>query len=204
MTLFAHSNGTLLVMHYLQKYPQNVGNIVFVGAVSPKGGKHLDSSEVAIEKASKEAFRQFVERPEVKAEYKKEGIDQPSKSAKQLTHLFRISFAAGNIYNVGRWQRMKGGKVFWSQEAARATSKTLASDYDFTQVLGQHPYPVIVIAGEYDIADFGNGIWRKVSTELRSIELVIVNKAGHNAWIDEPAIFKGALRKALVKSLRKH
>jgi proline-specific peptidase len=202
MTLFAHSNGTLLVMYYLQRYPQNVENVVFVGAVPPKGGKYLDPSEVAIEKASKEAFLRFVERPEIKTEYKKEGIDQPNKSAKQLTHLFRISFAAGNIYNVERWRQMKGGKVFWSQEAARATSNTLAADYDFTQVLRQHPYPITVIAGDHDLADFGNGIWRKVSTELRNVELVIVSKAGHNVWIDELVAFQEALKKGLIKNLR--
>ena len=45
MTIFAHSNGTLLTMHYLQKYPENIKNIVFVGAVSPKKGGSLDASK---------------------------------------------------------------------------------------------------------------------------------------------------------------
>jgi len=201
MTLLAHSAGTLLVMFYLQKYPQRVQNIVFLGPVVPKAGKYLDRSEVAVIKDSQAAFEKFVERPEAKAEYKKEGIDQPNKNAKQLTHLFKISFAAGNIYHVERWAQMKGGKVFWSQEAAQATSKSLPSDYDFTPTLKQHPYPITIIAGDHDVADFGNRLWKKVVAGINNMELMIIENAGHNSWIDEPDIFNKALKRALAKKL---
>jgi pimeloyl-ACP methyl ester carboxylesterase len=200
MRIMAHSSGTLLAMYYLQMYPHNVENIVFVGPVAPKGGVYRDSSDAAMINDSQHSFEQFVERSEVKAEYKKAGIDQPNKSAKQLSRLFKISFAAGNIYHVERWALMRGGKVFWSQESAKATSRTLSADYNFIPVLRQHPYPITIIAGDHDLADFGNGIWRKVTGELRNAELIILKNAGHNCWIDEPGIFKRALKRGLLRT----
>lgn len=199
MTIFAHSMGTYLAMLYLQRYPDRVKNLVLTGAIPSQSGRYLDPSLLASMNNAGQEFRRFAERPEKVVELEKVGYKQPNKTAKQETYIWRINFAAGNIYHVERWRTFRGGRIFYSQEAGRAAGKTFSNDYDFLQSLSSHPYPVTFINGDHDLADFGNVFYKNFAGRVPKIELVILRKAGHNSWTDAPKEFSRALNKALNK-----
>ena len=205
MKVFAHSAGTLLAMHYLQNYPQRVSHLVLAGAVIPKNGaRYFTAEELKLGEAAKGEFKRFIERPEVKAEVDKAGLNQSNLTAKQQTERWRIQFAAANLYHVERWREMKGGRIFYNAAAGQAAAKTIPQEYDFTSVLAGHPYPITVINGSYDlIVDLKPGglIWRRLQeTDLKNLHLVIIDKAAHNLWVDEPDIFRKELKKALGRT----
>ena len=199
MTIFAHSMGTYLAMLYLQRYPEKVKNLVLTGALPAQSGRYLDQSLLPALKNAGESFRRFAERPEKIAELEKAGDKQPNRTAKQETYIWRINFAAGNIYHIERWRQLKGGRIFYSGEAGRAAGKTFSNDYDFLPSLSTHPYPVTFINGDHDLTDFGNVFYKSFAAKIPKIELVVLKNAGHNAWIDTPKDFSKALNKALSK-----
>jgi len=204
LTIVAHSMGTRLAMFYLQKYPDRVKTLVLVGALPAQSGSSLPASLQSAQKEANEAFRRFVERPEVKAAYKKAGYDEENKSAKVMMELWRISFSAGNLYDLKRSKEVTANHRFWNEEAANATVKTVPRDNDFVSLLARHPYPVTVINGDHDLAEFGN--WYYSSKEFRdaapNVEVVVLRNAGHIMWIDDPIGFRKALKKGLSKQRR--
>lgn len=118
-------------------------------------------------------------------------------------NLGSISLAASNIYHVDRWRQMKGGGIFYNSLANQAASSSLPRDYDFSKVLADHPYPVTVINGFYDyvVGPKGSPYWKRLcASQARNVQLVLIDKAGHNAWIDDPLAFRNALRSALAKT----
>lgn len=203
--MFAHSAGTLLAMHYLQKYPQRVMNLALVGAVYPKNGvKYFTAEELKLSETRTEEFKRFLERPEVSAELEKAGVNHPNLTAKQQTYRWRINFAAANLYHVERWRQMKGGRIFYNEPAGQAAVKTIPQEYDFSAALANHPYPLTVINGAYDLlVDIRPDglLWKKLhATEVRNMSLVIIDKAAHCLWVDEPDVFRNELKKALKKT----
>jgi proline iminopeptidase len=214
LTIFAHSMGTRLAMLYLQKYPERVGTLVLAGALPAQSGSYLPAGLQSAQKEANAAFSRFVARPEVHAAYFKEGLDieeqrksgKPleNKSAKQMMELWRISFSAGNLYDLKHLKQVTANNRFWNEEAANAATKTSTRDNDFVSLLARHPYPVTVINGDHDLAEFGN--WYYSSKEFReaapNVEVVILKNAGHIMWIDDPSGFRKALKKGLRKQPR--
>ena len=203
VNLFAHSAGTILAMCYLQKYPDHVKNVVLAGAVDPQSGKqYFTAEELAAFKQKDVDFDEFRKRRDVQADLDKEGINQATKTPKQMTHIWRIKFAAANMYHVDRWRQMKGGQVFYNPVAGQATGESLPEEYDFAKVLARHPFPITVINGEYDyvVGPKGSPTWKKLcASQIRNVDLVIIDKAGHCVWLDDPVAFKNALSAGLSK-----
>jgi pimeloyl-ACP methyl ester carboxylesterase len=209
LTIFAHSNGTRLAMLYLQKYPERVKTLVLAGALPAQSGSYLPAGLQSAQKEANAAFSRFVERPEVRAAYLKAGLDIENKSArqmdnktaKQMMELWRISYAAGNLYDLKHTNELTANLRFYNEEVANATLKTATKDNDFVSLLARHPYPVTVINGDHDLAEFGN--WYYSSKEFRAaapkVEVVILRNAGHIMWIDDPGGFRKALKKGLSK-----
>ena len=203
MTLFAHSMGTLLAIGYLQKHPTHVKNIVMAGALQLKSGRYFDAAYSAAWKTGHDAATSFPDRPAVKAELEKAGVSQPNRTAKQLSEIGRIKFAAASIYHIERWREAKGWGVFFNAAAGDAAAsslfKQLGNDYDFTPLIDRHPYPITVINGDHDYVEFGNSFYKRYSTEAKNLELISIKDAGHDAWIDDPDRFRDALDAGLSK-----
>lgn len=203
MTLFSHSMGTYLAMGYLEKYPARVKNIVMAGALPLKSGKYLDAAYLAAWKIGRDAGNIFLERPALKAELEKAGSQQPHQTAKQQSEIQRIMFASAAIYHIERWREAKGWGAFFNDAAGGAASsslfKRLGNDYDFAALVDRHPYPVTVISGDYDYADFGNAFYGRYSKEAKNLELITIKDAAHDAWVDDPDRFRHALDAGLSK-----
>jgi proline iminopeptidase len=203
INLISHSAGTYLAMSYLRTYPHNVKNLVLLGATDPKNGnlKFFTDEEKAGFRVQGDEAKRFSERPEVQAQIDKAGLNKPNLTPKEEFLLRRIKSAAGTIYRIERWRQFRF--YFANRDAAQGARSGFDFVYDWSPILAAHPYPVTVINGEYDyqVGRKGSPIWKRVvTTEAKNVKLVLIDKAGHNSWIDEPTAFRNALRDALTRN----
>jgi proline iminopeptidase len=196
VTLVGHSMGTRLAMEYLEAHPRETGTVVLMGAVPPKSPTPEDSALVAEQQAATEAW---VARSAIEEVIRREGLDREDLSAREATHQWRIRFAGGNLYHVDRWRQMRGGRVFYNASAGQAAARTLRQDFDFTEDIDAHPYPVTVLIGDSDYVDPDARLWRRWSRDLDGFELVVIEQAGHALWLDQPEEVRYQLRRALAK-----
>lgn len=197
MILVGHSMGTFLAMSYLERFPARVEGLVLLGALLPR--TPTSEQEAAKYQQEQQRFREFMERPEVGEILRAEGLDRDDLSDRQRTHAWRVRFAAANIFRVDRWRAMKGGRVFYNQTAAQAAGQTMPEVWDFTDDLRDLAAPVTVINGDHDLVGFGGELHRQMLDPLDNVEFVLIEAAGHNAWIDRPEEFRAHLRRALGK-----
>ena len=114
---------------------------------------------------------------------------------KEKTELWRISFAEANIYNIKKWNLLKGGRIYYNQDAA-IMAETVNWNYDYREVLSNNKKATI-IQGDFDFLDFNAETHKMVLSQYPNIKLQIIKNAGHNIWIDEPVKFRIALQTAL-------
>ncbi len=194
--IVGHSMGSFLALSYLQQYPNRVGGLVLLGALVPSTPRN--DEEMALYRKNERAFAEFA-RAAQERQTASEGLDRDSLSAKERTYRWRIAFAAANIYHIERWRQMMAGRVFYAENAGRATGRTMPQEWNFLPALRALPHPVTVINGDHDLVGFGGELHRRMFAETPNVEFVLLEKAGHNAWIDQPAQFRTALERALAK-----
>jgi pimeloyl-ACP methyl ester carboxylesterase len=192
VAIFAHSMGTVVALHYLSARPDAVGNLVLSGAL------RADTSFVPV--LDTEA-QEFFRRPEIEEELVRVR-DSGLRGARLETALWRVQFAGANTFHVERWRRMKGGQVFYSQVAGSAAGGTLPDSWDLTPAIAAHSHRVTVINGSHDFVDFGGEYWSEAADGLPELSYVLVEEAGHNAWIDEPEVFAQALAAGFAAETR--
>jgi pimeloyl-ACP methyl ester carboxylesterase len=56
--------------------------------------------------------------------------------------------------------------------------------------------PVTVINGDHDLVGFTGRLHRRMLDPLENVEFVLLENAGHNAWIDRPEALRAELRRA--------
>jgi pimeloyl-ACP methyl ester carboxylesterase len=196
VTILGHSMGTFLAQAYLEAHPEHVKGLILVGAIPPVS----DSATNALREASRVGTR-LAERPEVEAELLRQGLlGKTDLTDQEATRQWRIRFAGVNIFHVDRWRQMEGGRVFYSQAAANATSRTMPSQWNFVPVLRAHPCALHVVIGAQDYVDFDTVRWRDAAKQLPNLELHVLPQAGHAAWIDQPDLFRRAVEGAIRES----
>lgn len=187
LNLLGHSMGTWISSAYLNKYPNNVENMVLLGLVWPKLDMNDEESKINAE--GEEAFSQFLERPAIANVLQEEGFDTISNSSKIDTYKWRIKFASASIYDIKNWRKMKGGWVFYNQKAGTAAGTTMPESYDWIATYKNNPeVNITVINGTHDFVDFGGKLHGKWLNPLENVTYHLVENAGHNAWIDQPQI----------------
>lgn len=151
---------------------------------------HIDSSRSA------EELGVLVDRPVVHDAYARAGLLDP-RTDRERTQAWRIQFASINLFHVERWRQLGGGQAFYSSEAGDAAARTMPEAWDFLPALEGHPFPVTVAMGDFDYVDLGAKQWRAAAAEIPALQLVVLEQAGHAAWIDQPEAFASALVEAL-------
>jgi len=197
INIVAHSMGTFLAMDYLHRYPAHVKGMVFLGAVPPKTPS--TDAERKLWEQQDQAGKSFMDRREISAELHRNGLDKDkgALSPKEETNNWRIQFSGVNLYHVERWRQMKGGRIFYSDEAGEAAARTMPENYDFTPALAAHKCPVWFIVGDHDYIDIDTKILKTVSSAVPNMRISIIKEAGHSSWIDAPRRFKTVLLTAL-------
>lgn len=188
--LLCHSMGTLVAMEFASQHPEIISNIVLTGAILPNA-KAI--SDVFSEQMGKN-LEFLANRPEVK-ELKQYYIDKKaSLTDKENTRFWRIGFAEGNVYNITKWNLLKGGQIYYNQQAA-VMAETVNWDYDYRALLNN--LNTTVIQGQYDFLDFNLSNYKAQITGYAKIRTKIIPNAGHNSWIDNPKLFRAYLLVAL-------
>lgn len=184
LTLLGHSMGTFLAMRYLEDHPDRVGRMALLAPLLPRAP--ANEWERSVHAEQQQRFVQWTAAQEAK-ELAEEGLARPDSvlGDRQRTHKWRVGFAAANLYHTNRWRRIKGGQVFYDSAAGLAAGRTLER-WDFTDDLAAHPYPVGMVLGDHDLVGFGATLHRALLKDLHGVTLVVVERAGHNAWVDRP------------------
>lgn len=192
ITILAHSMGTYLAMTYAQEFPERVERLILTGAVPPV---YLEDD------SPNEAWGEFanamMQRPSVQVILKREGLLGPKLSDRQETHAWRVRFASVNLAKPERWRQFRGGRVFYSQSAANAVLPTMPMQWDFTPMFER--FPVSVLNGDQDYVDPAAGAWFEADPGNSLLSIEVLEEAGHAAWIDQPLLFRNALRRALIR-----
>jgi pimeloyl-ACP methyl ester carboxylesterase len=194
--IVAHSMGTFLAMSYLEQEPDRVGGLVLIGSLLPSAPR--DEEEADLYRRQEQAFVEFAQAAQTQQVHR-EGLDRDELTAKEKTFRWRIGFAAGNLYHLDRWRQMMGGMVFYSSAAGRAAGRTMPQEWSFLAALRALPHPVTVINGDHDLVGFGGELHRRMLADIPNVEFVLLEQAGHSAWVDQPERFRSELLRALEK-----
>lgn len=201
--ILAHSMGTLAAMEYVKQRPETVSNLVLTGALLPQS----DSLQTNFSERQTEQINYLMNREEantLRKPFVKKGVDsiftpeQINKSElthKDLTEYWRINFASVNLFHVEKYNLLKGGRVYYNQDAA-VMGETVDWKYDYRPVLNDQ-VKTTIINGAYDFIDFNGEEFKKLLKNYNKIELKIIPQAGHNSWIDDPVTFRQHLEEAL-------
>jgi proline-specific peptidase len=194
LLIIGHSMGTLLGMNYMEKYPDNVKGLVLIASIPAKG--NLD--EMMGEEFNASALQRW-ERPEVLDTLKAHNLkieDWSTYSNRQSSLLHRITFAATNTHHVKNWRKLPSA-FYYKEQAGMMAARTTPDQFDFTETLKKLQIPVTVIQGDDDYLSINlNKEW---IPEVPNAELKIIEKAGHNCWIDNPEKFHAFVLEALQK-----
>jgi proline iminopeptidase len=194
--IVGHSMGSFLAMSYLEVHPDRVGGLVLLGALIPASPR--TDEEAAQYREQEGAFVAFAQEAQAR-QIAQEGLDREDLTEKERTYRWRIGFASGNLYHVDRWRQLMGGMVFYNSEAGRAAGRSMPQLWDFLPALRRLPHAVTVINGDHDLVGFGGRLHRQMLEELPNVEFVLIERAGHNAWVDQPERFREELLRALGK-----
>jgi pimeloyl-ACP methyl ester carboxylesterase len=75
----------------------------------------------------------------------------------------------------------------------------MPQEWSFLAVLRALPHPVTVINGDHDLVGFGGELHRRMLADIPNVEFVLLEQAGHSAWVDQPERFRSELLRALEK-----
>ena len=203
LTLAGHSMGSWLAMKYLEEHPAHVAGLVLLNAVVPR----LGPEDRELYNEEQRAFAEWQGgEGRLEAVIEAEGLDRPAEelSHRERTHLWRIRFANANLFHGDRWRQMEGGQVFYSQTAGSAAARSMDAErgWDFLDDLAAHPFALTVINGDHDLVGFGGSLHRRQLEPLERARFVLLEDAGHNAWVDQPQAYRQALAAALERATR--
>lgn len=195
MTLLAHSMGSMLAYAYLREHPERVRSMVMLAPVVPPDAA-TDAERV---RAAQARFVEFA-RAQEKAQAVREGLDHEPRNDRERSARSRISMAAGNLYHVERWRQLEGGQAFYNPRVhALLQENTPAGEWQgLFAALATHAPPVELILGDHDLVDFGVVAWPPLAAVLPNARLHVVERAGHNAWIDQPEAVRALIARALA------
>jgi pimeloyl-ACP methyl ester carboxylesterase len=193
LRLFGHSWGSQLAQLYYQSHPSRVAGMILTGALWP----FSPPATYATEKVQRQ--EELRNRPEVETAIRAAGLagEVDELTPQQSSLRYRITgLAACSIYRIDNWRRSRS--MHWNRDAAIAIDQTIPGDYDIRPALRTHPIPISVIQGDHDYLDPGAAQWDRLRHDHPSVDVTVIPRAGHNAWIDDPHAFDQALTVALA------
>jgi proline iminopeptidase len=194
LNLIAHSMGGFLALSYLERYPERVEGLVLIATTEVK------SDDPDITQSRREAaVMTLLSRPELGRIVEEEGLGREDLTDRERIHEWRIRFAAVSLWDISKWRELTGGMAFHNSRAGNAASRSAPKTWDFTDALRAHPYQITMIRGTWDFIDLNGELHNRWLDGLDHVELVLLDNAGHNPWVDQPAEVRSALKTALAR-----
>ena len=200
MKLVGHSMGSILASAYHDKYPAHVKSLTLLAPAPLK--IPLPPEYKPLSESNGEKVRALLNRPAVKAELDKLNLsrENPPLSSQEETSKFKINFSSRFLYDVSKWRELSAGGPYYNVNTDQLTSKTMPqSGWDYPANFLKSKIPVSVILGDHDFLDMGGAIVKKWSQNIPSVEVAVIENAGHQIWTDQPEKFRDHLDKALKK-----
>ena len=200
MSLAGHSMGTILASAYHEKYPDRVKKLILLAPARLR--VPIPEEDQKILAASDQAFQAFRNRPEIEAELKALQLWDKEEGLSSLEHniKFRISRASMFFYDIRNWRKFKGGKPFFNPKSYQLTNQSMPNDgWNYIENFVRTKVPVTVIVGDHDFLDMGGKLIQKWMKEVPDSEVILIPKAGHEIWADQPERFREALKKGLER-----
>lgn len=203
--ILAHSMGTLVAMEYVKQRPETVSNLVLTGTILPKSDSlqsvFSDRQNKQIEYLMNRESANILRKPFVEKGADSINTPEQIKNSKlthqDLTEYWRINFASVNLYDSKKYNLLKGGRIYYNQEAA-VMGETVDWNYDYRQTLNDN-VKTTIINGSHDFIDFYGEEIQSLIKGYQNIKLKIIPEAGHNSWIDKPNVFQEYLEEALKR-----
>ncbi|MDQ2070830.1 alpha/beta fold hydrolase [Natronospira bacteriovora] len=203
VNLIGHSAGGYLAARYRAEHAEVTGKLVLLAPANLK--RPLDDEEEALMVPRDEAVQRLQQRDRVQAELKRRGLDGDELSARERSMRWRVNFSSVNLYDISQWPRMQGG-MFYAVEAGQAAGRDMMESQPWNYIddlLGHHE-SVSVIMGDHDFNDFGGKLYSHWFAGSDSVNYVLLENAGHNAWVDQPAAFRAALLEGMKAQAVSH
>lgn len=203
--IIAHSNGANIALDYLGTHPERVEGLVLLSP--PLSFLHSEpfdpSLGVLIERHREldEAFRAETTR-RIEDAWAALGLSETEGLTPREGSLRRRVEAAGwNTKDPMNWRAMRSAffepAVFEAlqrnTEPEVRRARTLRKSLAFVEAR----IPIRVILGDGDYVDPEAVVWTGVIQAAQDGRLIVVERAGHNAWIDRTEAFGAALSEVL-------
>ncbi|MEM9934341.1 MAG: alpha/beta hydrolase [Bacteroidota bacterium] len=203
LTLVGHSMGSILASAYASRYPEKIASLILM---SPPGflKNPLPEEDWKPAEEKEDEKTAFMKRAAIKEEIVKYQLDRssPPLTSQEETSLFRINFAGRMLYDVTKWTELRGGRALYKGKVFGLTQTTYPKEgWNFIEDIRKASYPITLIIGDHDFLDFGAVLAKRWAAEIPRMELLVVEKAGHSLWIDQPEKMKHLLEKTLQKRI---
>lgn len=198
ITIVGHSMGATLAGAYAFRYPGRVKKLILLAPAYLK--YPIPSTDTSLFARHLERVEQFINRPEVNAEFNKYALNRTDRelTSQEETAKFRINLSRRMLYDPSNWIGLKGGRAIYKGHIFQLTAQTYPeTGWDYPQAFEKHGFPVGIITGDHDFLDMGNELIKKWTGDLPNVELSIIKNAGHVIWLDRATAF----RKAFLKHL---
>lgn len=192
--LLGHSAGAHVAGAYVEAYPHLVGNVVLVGAPPMRTAKDDEERRLMAEQYEARARFEKEQWYRLLGQLGYQESDLDHLGDREASHFWRMRDATLFLRYPERWR--ESPLPFYRREVSEAIANSMPREYDFVAALKRHKRKVTVIMGDHDVVDLGARVAQYHFTDS-PVRLVILEDAGHNAWIDQPERFHEIVLEAL-------
>lgn len=177
LLLVAHSMGTYLAMRYLERYPNRVKGLIFIGSVPLNG--NVDDLTSGIAQPTLDRWK----RSETIKELAKYGLSLERPATPQQRSLWHaITFGSINLKDITKWSMIEGAH-YYSARAGQRAAESMPTSWDFHTTVQNSDVPILILHGEDDYIPVA---YHKRHPLPRNVTLEVLPNTGHIAWIDSP------------------
>lgn len=207
LQIIGHSMGALIAFDYLSSYPENVKSLALIGA--PPNFYHRSvygdlsdlSQKYEVLKNDLDSLIQVNQESKLKELHLE---NQEKLSARQHYQQAHIEYAAGNLYDIDKWNKI--GFAFYNPRVIEMIRKN--TEYDewdqrrerLSKTVTSLDVPIRVINGKYDYIGGFEIYWPVLMEKMQDARFYSIDKAIHMPWIDQPDTFNEVFGSILKES----
>ena len=92
--------------------------------------------------------------------------------------------------------------MYYTDKLDDAIALSIPAAFDTLAALTAHPVPITLLQGDHDFIDPSAAQWTAIAAQAPSVEVHVLEGAGHYGWIDNPEAFHRGLDHGLGRASR--
>ena len=187
ITLVGHSWGSLLALHYGQKYPDNLTQLILISP-APTTSAYYEKMLSNMQQKRKEEDTKELVRLMMSKEFEKRDPETFAKAMKigDKSNLYDQT-KVDSLYELHNYNKKTAGN-FWL--VSNIMEKNFFN-YDITSEINNISCPSIIIIGDMDNVPFASN--QLLSETLKNTKLEVIKETGHYPFFEDPKAFSNAL-----------